>query len=158
MRLECSHFLCYYMGFSYCTSTPVPTLAVLPKPSWVTTKMPKTIGVRDSRDYTTLNRDAENDESTKTGTEDSGFEEWKQHVHQPRAPSPKGTHRTCNCAWQYSLIAGRDRASIIDFTLLFYFRYWSTLLQEYEESWIYRRYAITLCCMWTINKPHLPEK
>ena len=59
---------------SYCTSTPVPTLAVLPKPSWVTTK---TTGVRDSRDYTTLNPDIENDESTKTGTDDSGFEEWK---------------------------------------------------------------------------------
>ena len=52
--------------------------------------MPKTTGVRDSRDYTTLNPDTENDESTKTGTEDSGFEEWKQHVHQPCAPSPVG--------------------------------------------------------------------
>ena len=73
--------------------TCVHIIAVLPKPSWVTTKMPKTTGVRDSRDYTTLNPDI--DESTKTGTEDSGFEEWKQHVHQPCAPSPKGTHRTC---------------------------------------------------------------
>ena len=81
-------------AWAFCTvhaHAPVPTLAVLPKPSWVTSKMPKTAGVRASRDYTTLNPDIENDESTKTGTEDSGFEEWKQHVHQPCAPSPKGT-------------------------------------------------------------------
>ena len=85
------------MGFLYCTCTPVPTLAVLPKPSWITSKMPKTAGVRASRDYTTLNPDIENDESTKTGTEDSGFEEWKQHVHQPCAPSPKGTQSYTAC-------------------------------------------------------------
>ena len=76
------------MTFSYCACTPVPTLAVPPKPSWIITKLPKTAGVRDSRDYTTLNPDTE---STKIGTEDSGFEEWK-HVHQPCAPSPIGTH------------------------------------------------------------------
>ena len=108
-----------YMDFSYRTCTPVPTLGVLPKPSWITTKMPKTTGVRDSRDYTTLNPDIENDESTKTGTEDSGFEEWKQHVHQPCALSPKGTHTTCDNIH----LAGKDRVSMINFTLLFYFRY-----------------------------------
>ena len=107
-----------YIDFLYYTSTPVPTLAVLPKPSWVTTKMPKTTGVRDSRDYTALNPDIENDESTKTGTEDSGFEEWKQHAHQPCAPSPKGTHTTCDNIH----LSWRDRASIINFTLTILFQ------------------------------------
>ena len=76
--------------WAFCTA-PVLTLAVLPKPSWITSK---TAGVRASRDYSTLNP---NDESTKTGTEDSGFEEWKQHVHRPRAPSPKGTQSYTAC-------------------------------------------------------------
>lgn len=83
-------------AWAFCTA-PVLTLAVLPKPSWITSKMPKTAGARASRDYTTLNSDIENDESTKTGTEDSGFEEWKQHVHRPRAPSPKGTQSYTAC-------------------------------------------------------------
>ena len=99
----------------------MPTLAVLPKPSWITSKMPKTAGVRASRDYTTLNPDIENDESTKTGTEDSGFEEWKQHVHQPCAPSPKGTQSYTAC--DHTHLVGKDRTSIINFTILFYFRY-----------------------------------
>ena len=64
------------------------SLAIPPKPLWITTPVPKIAPAMGH--YAALNLDTENgDESTRTGTNDSGFEEWKQHMHQ--SPSSKGT-------------------------------------------------------------------
>ena len=66
-------------------------LAVSPKPSRTATSVTKTVECPSHRlgDYTTLNPDIETDGSTKTGTDDSGFEEWKQHKF--GSPFQKGT-------------------------------------------------------------------
>ena len=67
--------------------------AVPPKPSRTATSVSKTLSTvecpsdRSGDDYTTLQPDI--DGSTQTGTDDSGFEEWKQHKFQ--SPTQKGT-------------------------------------------------------------------
>ena len=70
---------------TYCLLSAVP-----PKPSRTATSVTKTVECPSdsSSDYTTLNPDIETDGSTKTGTDDSGFEEWKQKF---QSPIQKGT-------------------------------------------------------------------
>ena len=66
-------------------------LAVPPKPSRTATSVTKTLSTVECDNsgdyYTTLQPDT--DGSTQTGTDDSGFEEWKQHKFQ--SPIQKGT-------------------------------------------------------------------